>query len=249
MAELCRGGNISLNINSDKCTVDWNITLNRSRYDVDRSYLQYWRLVIADNYGDPNACLAEVQFFGVGEYELHCITNVTPCHTMSHHVTPCYSMSHHVTPCYTMSIWNTALYCISWGSSHSVMLTLNDTLYISLSCYITLCYIVWDYHTASHYVTLCDTIIPHHKENATLTAFYVVVHAENGVIEWFERLDLKQYLKTFVQRVSTRQSYFTPWYSDDDTLTPWWSDLVLIISDTLDVLTVFCDMYVDTLML
>ena len=158
-------------------------------------------------------------------------------------------MSHHVTPCYTMSIWNTALYCISWGSSHSVMLTLNDTLYISLSCYITLCYIVWDYHTASHYVTLCDTIIPHHKENATLTAFYVVVHAENGVIEWFERLDLKQYLKTFVQRVSTRQSYFTPWYSDDDTLTPWWSDLVLIISDTLDVLTVFCDMYVDTLML
>lgn len=158
-------------------------------------------------------------------------------------------MSHHVTPCYTMSIWNTALYCISWGSSHCLhWMTCSTSHCHATSHCIALCYIVWDYHTASHYVTLCDTIISHHKENATLTAFYVVVYAENGVIEWFERLDLKQYLKTFVQRVSTRQS-FTHWYSDDDTLTPWWSDLVLIISDTLDVLTVFCDMHVDTLML
>jgi len=136
------------------CSIETNITLNRSRYDVDQSYLQYWRLVIADNYGDPNTCLAEVQFFGVGEYELHCITNVTPCHTMSHHVTPCY----------TMSIWNTALYCISWGSSHCVMLTLNDTLYISLSCYV--------HHTALHCVTLCETITLHHTMSCCVTLSY-----------------------------------------------------------------------------
>ena len=42
--------------------------------------IQYWRLMIADNYGDPTSCLAEVQFFGVGECKyhtvLHCITLV-----------------------------------------------------------------------------------------------------------------------------------------------------------------------------
>ena len=45
-----------------------------SFYDV----LQYWRLMIADNYGDPTTCLAEVQFFGVGKCKyhimLHCVT-------------------------------------------------------------------------------------------------------------------------------------------------------------------------------
>ena len=43
-----------------------------SSYDV---IIQYWRLMIADNYGDPTCCLAEVQFFGVGECK---------CHTMLH---------------------------------------------------------------------------------------------------------------------------------------------------------------------
>ena len=32
-------------------------------------YVQYWRLVVADNYGDNStAVLSEVQFFGVGMY-------------------------------------------------------------------------------------------------------------------------------------------------------------------------------------
>ena len=30
--------------------------------------------MIADNYGDPTTCLAEVQFFGVGQYMLHIIS-------------------------------------------------------------------------------------------------------------------------------------------------------------------------------
>lgn len=38
---------------------------------------QYWRMVVADNYGDPTAtCLAEVQFFGVGECDLLCFCNI-----------------------------------------------------------------------------------------------------------------------------------------------------------------------------
>ena len=31
---------------------------------------------------------------------------------------------------------------------------------------------------------------------------FLLFHAENGVKDWFERLELTQYLKSFVQRVS-----------------------------------------------
>ena len=29
--------------------------------------LQYWKLTIADNFGDHTTCLSEVQFFGIGK--------------------------------------------------------------------------------------------------------------------------------------------------------------------------------------
>ena len=32
-------------------------------------YFQYWRMTVADNYGGPTTCLAELQFFGVGNYD------------------------------------------------------------------------------------------------------------------------------------------------------------------------------------
>ena len=40
--------------------------------------------MIADNYGDPTTCLAEVQFFGVGECKYHIMLHrVTLNHTVS----------------------------------------------------------------------------------------------------------------------------------------------------------------------
>ena len=58
------------------------------------------------------------------------------------------------------------------------------------------CYINW-----SHCITLCT---------------------ENDVIDWFERLELKQYLKSFIQRV--RPLIVIPWYW------LWYLDLILIFT-------------------
>ena len=43
---------------------------------------------------------------------------------------------------------------------------------------------------------------PHSITNHLIIFSLCCLYAENGVVDWFERLDLQQYLKGFVQRVS-----------------------------------------------
>jgi hypothetical protein len=47
-------------------TNDLHYNVNTVMYTL--LIFQYWRLTVADNYGGPTTCLAEVQFFGVGKY-------------------------------------------------------------------------------------------------------------------------------------------------------------------------------------
>ena len=58
----------------------------------------------------------------------------------------------------------------------------------------------------------------------------ITLCTENDVIDWFERLELKQYLKSFIQRVRP----LSLWYlnTDCDTLIwywLWYLDLILIV--------------------
>lgn len=153
-------------------------------------------------------------------------------------------MSHHVTPCCTMSIWNAALYCISWGSSHCVMLTLNDTLYISLSCYITLHYTVLHCVRLSHCITLCHAVWHYHTTSQGECYSHHCILCGRVCREWCDRVVWETWPKAVPEDICTEGKYQTVllytlifwwWYTDtlmvqfgtDHIWHSWCSDSVL----------------------
>lgn len=64
------------------CMHDEKIVSDMSLYELSLvwtlTHIQYWKLTVADNYGGPTTCLAEVQFFGVGKHYL-CDSYIMSC--------------------------------------------------------------------------------------------------------------------------------------------------------------------------